>query len=159
MSSSHAIQTPGITKEDVHGDTSSTFTVSPLHTGYGMTLGNSLRRVLLSSIAGSAVKAFKIEGITHEFTTVPGVKEDVVDILLNLKKLRFKLHADEAQTVRIEKKGKGVITGKDIKTTADVEVVNTDQVIATVDDAKTNFVMDHRTGRVKQTGVFGFGRK
>lgn len=141
-STSHAIQTPSITKEDVISDTSSTFTISPLHTGYGMTLGNSLRRVLLSSIAGAAVKAFKIEGITHEFTTVDGVKEDVVDILMNLKSIRFKVHTTEPQTVRIEKKGKGPVTAGDIKLTADVEVVNKDQVIATIDDDKTNFVMD-----------------
>lgn len=141
-STSHAIQTPNITKEDVHSPTSSTFTISPLHTGYGMTLGNSLRRVLLSSIAGAAVKAFKIEGITHEFTTVDGVKEDVVDILMNLKSLRFKVHTNEPQTVRIEKKGKGPVTAGDIKTTADVEVVNKDQLIATIDDAKTSLVMD-----------------
>lgn len=138
----HAIQTPNITNEDNHSNTSSTFVVTPLHTGYGMTLGNSLRRVLLSSIAGAAVRAFKIEGITHEFTTVEGVKEDVVDILLNLKRLRFKVFAEGPQQLRIEKKGKVTVTAADIKTNADVEIVNSDQIIATLDDPKMNFVMD-----------------
>ncbi len=136
------IHTPGIVKVDDHSATSATFSVEPLHTGYGMTLGNSLRRVLLSSIAGAAVTAFKIEGATHEFTTVKGVKEDIVDIMLNLKNVRFRVFSEEPQTLRIVKKGKGVITAKDIETNADVEIVNPDQVIATADDAKTTFVMD-----------------
>ena len=126
---------------DDHSATSATFAIEPLHTGYGMTLGNSLRRVLLSSIEGAAVVAFKIEGITHEFTTVEGVKEDVVDIMLNLKQVRFKVHSDEPQIVRIEKKTKGLITAADIKTTDQVDVINSDQLIATLDSAKP-FVMD-----------------
>src|SRR6185312_10550127 len=97
---SKMIHTPGLVAVDEHSATSATFFVEPLHTGYGMTLGNSLRRVLLSSIAGAAVVAFKIEGISHEFTTVEGVKEDVVDVMLNLKQLRFKVHSDEPQTIR-----------------------------------------------------------
>lgn len=139
---SHAIQVPNIVNVDEQDDKTATFVVQPLHTGYGMTLGNSLRRVLLSSISGAAVRAFKIEGATHEFTTVEGVKEDVVDIILNLKKLRFKVFTDEPQTLRIEKKGKGVVTGKDIKTTGEVELVNPEQEIATLGDDKANFVMD-----------------
>ncbi len=139
---SNNIHTPGIVKVDDHASNSATFTVEPLHTGYGMTLGNSLRRVLLSSISGAAVTAFKIEGATHEFTTVPGVKEDVVDIMLNLKNVRFRVFSDEPQTLRIVKKGKGAITAKDIQLNSDVEVVNPEQIIASVDDAKSNFVMD-----------------
>ena len=81
---SKMIHTPSLVNVEDHSATSATFTIEPLHSGYGMTLGNSLRRVLLSSIAGAAVTSFKIEGVTHEFTTVPGVKEDVVDIMLNL---------------------------------------------------------------------------
>lgn len=138
---SKMIHNPTLASVDDHSATSSTFAIEPLHTGYGMTLGNSLRRVLLSSIEGAAVVAFKIEGITHEFTTVEGVKEDVVDIMLNLKQVRFKVHSDEPQTVRIEKKTKGAITAGDIKSTDQVEVVNPDQVIATLDSAKP-FVMD-----------------
>src|SRR5215475_16102565 len=97
---SKTIHTPGLVTVDDHSATSATFVIEPLHTGYGMTLGNSLRRVLLSSIAGAAAVAFKIEGVTHEFTTVPGVKEDVVDIMLNLKQVRFKSHTEQPVTAR-----------------------------------------------------------
>ena len=138
---SKMIHNPSLASVDDHSTTSATFVIEPLHTGYGMTLGNSLRRVLLSSIEGAAVSAFKIEGVTHEFTTVDGVKEDVVDIMLNLKQVRFKVYNDEPQTVRIEKKTKGPITGADIKATDQVEVVNTDQLIATLDSNKP-FIMD-----------------
>src|SRR3954469_21136367 len=113
---SNMIHTPGIVKVDDHSANSATFVIEPLHSGYGMTLGNSLRRVLLSSISGAAVTSFKIEGITHEFTAVPGVKEDVVDIMLNLKGVRFRVYGGEAQNLRIVKSGKGVVTGKDIQT-------------------------------------------
>lgn len=139
---SKVIHNPTLAQVDEHSQTSATFIVEPLHTGYGMTLGNSLRRVLLSSIAGSAITAFKIEGVTHEFTTVPGVKEDVVDIMMNLKNVRVKNHTDEPITLRLEKKGAGVVTAADIKTSADVEVVNTDAVIATIDDPKASMIMD-----------------
>jgi DNA-directed RNA polymerase subunit alpha len=139
---SKMIQTPSLVAVDDHSATSSTFVIEPLQSGYGMTLGNSLRRVLLSSIAGAGITSFKIEGATHEFTTVPGVKEDIVAIMLNLKGLRFRVYGDEPQTLRITKKGKGAVTGKDIQGNADVEVVNTDQLIATVDDDKATFVMD-----------------
>lgn len=139
---SKMIHTPGVVNVDEHTNTSATFTVEPLHTGYGMTLGNSLRRVLLSSIAGAAVTAFKVEGATHEFTTLPGVREDVVDIMLNLKGVRFRVFGGETQTLRIVKKGKGNVTAKDIQVNADVEIVNPDHVIATIDDDKANFVMD-----------------
>lgn len=139
---SNTIHTPGLVNVDEHSATSATFTVEPLHSGYGNTLGNSIRRVLLSSISGAAVTAFKIEGQTHEFTAVPGVKEDVVDIMMNLKGIRFRVYGEESQSLRIVKKGAGTVTAKDIETNADVEVVNPDHVIATVDDAKTNFVMD-----------------
>lgn len=139
---SKMIHTPGVVNVDDHSAISATFVIEPLHSGYGMTLGNSLRRVLLSSIAGAAVTAFKVEGATHEFTTLPGVKEDIVDIMLNLKGIRFRVFGNETQTLRIVKKGKGVVTAKDIQLNADVEVANPDHVIATVDDDKANFVMD-----------------
>ena len=158
---SKIIHTPGLVSVDDHGQSSATFTVEPLHSGYGMTLGNSLRRVLLSSIAGAAVTAFKVEGATHEFTTIPGVKEDVVDIMLNLKGVRFRVYGDDAQTLRITKKGKGKVTAKDIQVNADVEIVNPDHVIATVDDDKANFVMDLvvETGRGYRTIEEGAARK
>lgn len=137
------IHTPGLVSTDDHSPISATFVIEPLHTGYGMTLGNSLRRVLLSSIAGAAITAFKVEGATHEFTTVKGVKEDVVDIMLSLKSIRFRVFGDEPEhTLRIVKKGKGKVTAKDIQTTADVEIVNKDHVIATIDDDKASLVMD-----------------
>lgn len=136
------IHTPGVVHVEDHNNNSATLTIEPLHSGYGMTLGNSFRRVLLSSISGAAVTGFRIEGVTHEFTTVPGVKEDVVDIMLNLKGVRFRVFSEEAQNLRITKKGKGAITAKDIAVNADVEVVNPNHVIATIDDDKASFVMD-----------------
>ena len=139
---SKVIHNPALAKVVDNDATSSTFVIEPLHAGYGNTLGNSLRHVLLSSIRGGAVVAFRIEGATHEFTTVPGVHEDVVDITLNLKGLNFKVETDEPIELRIEKKGAGVITAADIKTTADVEVVNPDAVICTVDDPKKTVVID-----------------
>jgi len=150
---SKMIHTPGIVNVDDHSDTSATFAIEPLHSGYGMTLGNSIRRVLLSSISGAAITSFKVEGATHEFTTIAGVKEDVVDIMLNLKGVRFRVFSDDAQNLRITKKGKGVVTAKDIAVNSDVEVVNPDHVIATLDDDKANFVMDLvvETGRGYRT--------
>src|SRR3954467_8805091 len=116
---SNHIHTPGLVNVDDHSATSATFAVEPLHSGYGMTLGNSLRRVLLSSISGAAVTSFKIEGVTHEFTVVDGVKEDVVDIMMNLKGVRFRVYGDEQQRLRIVKQGKGNVTAKDIQVNAD----------------------------------------
>lgn len=139
---SKVIHNPTLASVEEHSSSSATFVIEPLHTGYGMTLGNSLRRVLLSSIEGAAVTAFKIEGVTHEFTTVPGVKEDVVDIMLNLKGVRFTVHSDQPVELRLEKKGAGAVTAGDIKANADVEVVNPEAVICTIDDAKSNFIMD-----------------
>jgi DNA-directed RNA polymerase subunit alpha len=139
---SQILHAPNLASIDDHSATSSTFVVEPLNTGYGMTLGNSLRRVLLSSISGAAAVAFRIEGATHEFTTVKGVKEDVVDIMLNVKQLRFRIFSDEAQTIRIVKKGTGAVTGADIKVNADIEVVNPEQVICTIDDKATELIID-----------------
>lgn len=150
---SKMIHTPGLVRVDDHDDTTATFVVEPLHSGYGMTLGNSLRRVLLSSIAGAAVTSFKIEGATHEFTTVKGIKEDVVDIMLNLKGIRFRVYGDEPQHLRITREGKGVVKAKDIQVNADVEIVNPDHVICTIDEDKAKFVMDLvvETGRGYRT--------
>jgi DNA-directed RNA polymerase subunit alpha len=138
----NVIHNPALAGVEEHSSTSATFSIEPLHAGYGNTLGNSLRRVLLSSIRGGAIVAFRVEGTSHEFTTIKGVKEDVVDIMLNLKNVRLKVHTDEPVELRLEKSGAGVITAADIKTTADVEVVNPDQVIATIDDPKTAVIMD-----------------
>ena len=150
---SKVIHNPALASVEETDAHSASFVIEPLQAGYGNTLGNSLRRVLLSSIRGAAIVAFKIEGASHEFTTVPGIKEDVVDIMLNLKNVRLKVESDETIELRIEKKGAGAITAADIKTTADVEVINPDQIIATVDDAKKNVVIDLvvETGRGYQT--------
>jgi len=139
---SKVIHNPALANIDETSTTSATFSIEPLHAGYGNTLGNSLRRVLLSSIKGAAIVAFRIEGASHEFTTVEGVKEDVVDIMLNLKNIRVKVHSDQPIELRLEKKGAGTITAGDIKTTADVEIIDPTQIIATVDDPKKTVVMD-----------------
>lgn len=139
---SKAISNPALAGIDEHSNVSATFDIEPLHAGYGNTLGNSIRRVLLSSIRGAAIVAFKIEGTTHEFTTVPGIKEDVVDIMLNLKNVKVKVHTDEPIELRLEKKGAGPITAGDIKLSADVEIANPELVIATIDDPKKSIVID-----------------
>ncbi|MFO0702596.1 MAG: DNA-directed RNA polymerase subunit alpha [Candidatus Andersenbacteria bacterium] len=119
-----------------------TLVLEPLHTGYGVTLGNALRRTLLSTLPGAAITAVKIKGVEHEFATVPGVKEDVISIILNLKKVRMRSHKAEPVTLSLEKKGEGVVTAGDFATSSDVEVVNPDQVIATVTDKDATFQLD-----------------
>lgn len=110
------------------------FVVSPLERGYGTTLGNSLRRILLSSLPGAAATSIKIEGVQHEFSTVPGVTEDVTELILNIKKLALKIHGDLPKTVYIEAKGAQEITAGDIKPDEDVEIFNPDLHIATLND-------------------------
>ncbi len=139
---SKVIHNPALAAIEETGANSASFVIEPLQAGYGNTLGNSLRRVLLSSVKGGAIVAFRVEGASHEFTTVPGIKEDVVDIMLNLKNVRVKVSTDETVELRIEKKGAGEITAADIKTTADVEVINPGQIIATIDDPKKTVVID-----------------
>ena len=139
---SKIIHTPGIVNTKDHDGSSTTFSIEPLHSGYGMTLGNSLRRVLLSSIAGAAITGVKFDGASHEFTILPGVKEDLVDIILKLKGVKFRIFGDDPQTLRVSKKGKGTLTAKDIQTNANVEVVNPGHVIATLDDSKASVEFD-----------------
>ncbi len=138
-------------------ETSAEFVIKPLYYGYGNTLGNSLRRVLLSSVKGAAITAFSIEGTTHEFTTIPGVREDVVDIMLNLKNVRFKCHTDAPVELSLEIKGsnqsekdgdKRVVAG-DIKLPSEVEISNPNQVICHIDDPKYTLKMHFvvETGR------------
>ncbi len=142
MNNDKLIHTPALASVTDHSPTSATFVIEPLHPGYGMTLGNSLRRVLLSSIAGAAVTGFRIGGISHEFTTIKGVKEDVVQIMLNLKSIRFKVYSEEPQIITLNKKGKGPIRAKNLELNADTEIVNPDQLICTVDDDKANVSME-----------------
>lgn len=124
------------------GENSASFVIRPLYYGYGNTLGNSLRRVLLSSIKGAAITAFRIEGASHEFTAVPGVTEDVVDIMLNLKNIHVKSHSDAPIELHLEKKGAGVVLAGDIKLPAEVEIANPQQIICTIDDPKFTLKMD-----------------
>lgn len=108
------------------------YEIDGLVPGYGYTLGNSLRRIILSSLRGAAVTAVKIDGVTHEFSTIEGVKEDVITILLNLKNIRFNITGDEAQKVTLSVKGPKVVTAKDISANGAVEVINTDQYVCEV---------------------------
>jgi len=108
------------------------FVVEPLERGYGITLGNSLRRILLSSLPGAAVTSVKIEGVLHEFSTVPGVREDVTDIILNLKSLCLKMYSEEEKIIRIEARGEGEVKAGDIIHDSDVEILNPDLHIATL---------------------------
>jgi DNA-directed RNA polymerase subunit alpha len=108
------------------------FVVEPLERGYGITLGNSLRRILLSSLPGAAVTSVRIDGVLHEFSTIPGVKEDVTDIILTLKELSVKVYGDETKTLRIDIEGEAVVTAGDIIHDADTEILNPDLQIATI---------------------------
>lgn len=124
------------------------FVVEPLERGYGITLGNSLRRVLLSSLPGTAVTSVRIEGVLHEFSTLPGVVEDTVDIVLNLKKLLVKLYSDEPVVIRIEAKGPGPVYARDIIADASVEILNPDLYIATLEkDSSLNMEITVSKGR------------
>lgn len=123
---------PTIEKVDVDEETNyAKFVCQPLERGYGMTIGNSLRRVILSSLPGAAITGVKIEGIQHEFMTIPNVVETVMEILLNLKSVRFNMHTDEPKTLKLNFKGKGEVLAADIKTDANIEVLNKNLHIAT----------------------------
>lgn len=116
--------------------------MEPLYPGYGVTLGNSLRRILLSSLPGAAVVAVKIKGVDHEFSTIPNVKEDVIEIILNLKQLRLKVHTDQTVKLEMKVKGEKEVTGADFKKNADVEVINQDMHIATLDNKSADLEME-----------------
>ena len=111
--------------------------ITPCYHGYGTTLGNALRRVLLSSLPGSAVEYFKVKGVSHEFSTVEGVKEDAMELMLNLKQLAVKIFTDEPVVLNLVKKGPGVVTAADFKANSNVEIVNPDLVIANLTSSKT----------------------
>ncbi|MBA2265293.1 MAG: DNA-directed RNA polymerase subunit alpha [Chloroflexi bacterium] len=136
-------QAPDPHIEEVHADGNlSRFEVTPLQEGYGMTLGNGLRRVLLSSLEGAAVTSVQINGVFHEFSTIENVKEDVTQIVLNIKKLRLRSFARHAVTLKLIKHGAGPVTGADIGETADVEIVNPDLVLLTLDSDSGSIEMD-----------------
>src|SRR5438477_4610155 len=141
-------QIPKIVKEEVD-EPRGVFVIEPLDRGFGYTFGNSLRRVLLSSLEGAAVTSVKIEGIAHEFTTLPGVREDVTDIILNLKNLIARLHGESPEIeVHIAKKGPGSVTAADIEAPADLEILNPELEIANLSDK----------GRLEITLTIGRGR-
>ena len=148
------IEKPNITTVNLSEDgTSGKFIVDPLERGYGITLGNSLRRILLSSLPGVAVTSIKINGVLHEFSTVPGVKEDVTEIVLNVKGITAKLHCNAPKTVVIDVTGEKVVTAGDIEQDSDIEILNPDHHIATV-GANERFYMEltfeHGRGYVSQ---------
>jgi len=118
-----------------------TITAEPLERGFGLTLGNSLRRVLLSSLQGAAVTAISIEGVLHEFSSIQGVREDVTDIVLNVKMIALRMHAEGPKRVSLRKQGPGEVKAGDIQTTADIEILNPDLVLCTLDE-KVDFRME-----------------
>ena len=123
--------------ESTEDNTYGKIVLEPLERGYGTTLGNSMRRVLLSSLPGAAVTSIKIEGTQHEFSTIPGVVEDTTEIIMNIKELSVLMHSDEPKLLRIEAQGEGEVCASDIITDADVEILNPDLHIATLEkDAK-----------------------
>lgn len=130
---------PKIVSED---DFKGTYEVDGLYAGYGHTLGNSLRRIILSSLPGHAVTSVKITGVPHEFSTMDGVKEDVITIILNLKKVRFVMTTDEPQVVRLSVKGPGKVTAKDIEEVGQVKVLNKDLYLAEITDKKTSLEIE-----------------
>lgn len=143
------IEKPRINTEEISEDGKyGRFTVEPLERGFGNTLGNSLRRILLSSLPGVAAKSIKIDGVMHEFSTIPGVKEDVTEIVLNIKGLVAKLHCDEPKTVEIDAEGECEVTAEMIKCDSDVEIINKDLHIATLGkDAKLHMEIELDKGR------------
>ena len=123
------------------------FVISPLEAGYGITLGNSLRRILLASLEGTAVTSIRITDVPHEFTDIPGVREDVLQLMLNIKKLRLILHEGESARLRLEVKGEGVVTAADIIAPAEAEIVNPEMYLLTVDDDKAHLEIEMNVER------------
>jgi len=125
------------------------FIISPLESGYGITVGNAIRRILLSSLEGAAVTSIRITDVPHEFSDIPGVREDVLQLMLNIKKLRLKLYEADTSRLRIEVKGEGVVTAADVIAPAEVEIVNPELYLFTVDDDKASLEieMNVQTGR------------
>src|SRR5262249_386892 len=141
-------------------DTYGKFIAEPFERGFGVTIGNSLRRILLSSLEGSAVTRVKIQGVQHEISTIRGVVEDVTDIILNIKSLVVRNASDQPRTLRIERDTKGVVLAKDIITDPDVEIINADHVIATLtDDVPFNVEMTVENGRGYRTAEENVGKE
>ncbi len=133
------------------GATKATLVAEPLERGFGLTLGNALRRVLLSSLRGAAVTAVQIDGVLHEFSSIPGVREDVTDIVLNIKEIAIKMEGDDAKRMVVRKQGPGVVTAGDIQTVGDIEILNPDHVICTLDEGaeiRMEFTVNNGKGYV-----------
>ena len=133
------------------GRTQTSLVAEPLERGFGLTLGNALRRVLLSSLRGAAVTAVQIDGVLHEFSSIPGVREDVTDIVLNIKEIAIKMEGDGPKRMVVRKQGPGVVTAGDIQTVGDVEILNPDHVICTLDEEaeiRMEFTVDTGKGYV-----------
>ena len=134
--------------QDTLTNTYGKFVAEPFERGFGITVGNALRRVLLSSLVSAAITSVKIEGVLHEISSLSGVKEDITDMILNLKAIRLKLHGDRPKTIHLRKKGPGVVTAKDLLLDADVEVLTPDQHIATLDkDGRLEMELTVKLGR------------
>jgi len=135
------------------------FVISPLERGFGVTLGNALRRVLLSSLDGAAISSMRISDVTHEFSNIPGVREDVIQVMLQVKQIRMILHEGDTAHLRLDVRGEGVVTAADIQAPAEVEIVNPDLYLFTVDDPKTrldiDFVVDRGRGYSPSTDRSG----
>jgi len=132
------------------GDRYGRFVVEPLERGYGITLGNSLRRILLSSLPGAAIASVRIDGVLHEFSTIPGIYEDVTDIILNLKGLLVKLHGDTPRVIRLNAEGPGDVTAADFEADAEVEILNPELHVATLGTVER---INPATGRQEETGA------
>ncbi|MBI5411920.1 DNA-directed RNA polymerase subunit alpha [Candidatus Peregrinibacteria bacterium] len=129
-------------KTESSGKNLARFVMEPLPSGYGMTVGNALRRVLLSSLPGAAVSAIKMEGVTHEYTTLPGVQDSVLDIILNLKQLCVRKHTKDPEVVHLKATKEGIVTAKDIQHSSDIEILNPDLYITTITAKKAKVAMD-----------------
>ena len=133
------------------GHTKASLVAEPLERGFGLTLGNALRRVLLSSLRGAAVTAVQIDGVLHEFSSIPGVREDVTDIVLNIKEIAIKMDGDDSKRMVVRKQGPGVVTAGDIQTVGDIEILNPDHVICTLDEGaeiRMEFTVNNGKGYV-----------
>ncbi|KKR27949.1 MAG: DNA-directed RNA polymerase subunit alpha, partial [Candidatus Woesebacteria bacterium GW2011_GWA1_39_8] len=125
---SESVKIKTISETATHG----VFDIEGLFAGYGLTIGNSLRRILLSSLPGAAITQLKIKNVSHEFSTLPGVKEDIIELSLNFKKLRFRTEVDELQVLTLKAKGEGVVKAGDIKLGSQVEIINPEEILATL---------------------------
>jgi len=145
------INLPQSTKQIKSEHNRAIFEVEGLYPGYGVTLGNALRRALLSSLKGAAITGVKIKGAQHEFSAIPGISEDVIEIILNLRQIRFKLHSDEPVKLNLSVKGEKEVKASDIQTTSEVEIINPEARIATLNDKKAELEME-----IEVESGFGF---